>query len=66
MSAHRYTLQFEVTFTPERIDAKEWQAGLNDRTLRARLRGLLLAGIPLKKGAGTSFDIEFREIKVTE
>jgi hypothetical protein len=66
MSAHRYTLQFDVTLTPERIDPKEWQAGLYDRGLKEKLRGLLLAGIPGKQGTGTMFDIEFREIKVTE
>jgi hypothetical protein len=66
MSAHRYTLQFEVTLTPERIEAGEWQAGLYDRDLKEKLRRLLLAGIPGKQGNLTTFDIEFREIKVTE
>jgi hypothetical protein len=66
MSAHRYTLQFEVTLTPESIDPKEWQAGLYDRDLKERLRRLLLAGIPGKQGNVTTFDIEFREIKVKE
>ena len=42
MSAHRYTLQFEVTLTPERIEAGEWQAGLYDRDLKEKLRRLLL------------------------
>ena len=66
MSAHRYTLQFEVTLTPESIDPKEWQAGLYDRELKEKLRRLLLAGIPGKQGNYASFDIEFREIRVTE
>jgi hypothetical protein len=48
MSAHRYTLQFDVTLRPERIDAKEWQAGLSERDFKGKLRQLLLAGIPLK------------------
>lgn len=66
MSAHRYTLQFEVTLTPERIKAEEWQAGLYDRDLKEKLRRVLLAGIPGKVGNVTTFDIEIREIKVTE
>jgi len=66
MSAHRYTLQFEVTLTPERIEPKEWQAGLYDRELKEKLRRLLLAGIAGKQGNFTTFDLEFREIKVVE
>src|SRR5580692_10709470 len=38
MSAHRYTLQFDVTLRPERIDAKEWQAGLSERDFKGKLR----------------------------
>jgi hypothetical protein len=52
MAGYRYTLQFEVTLTPESVDPKIWQAGLYDRNLKEKLRGLLLAGIPMKEGAG--------------
>ena len=61
MSAHRYTVQFAVTLTPERISAQEWQSALNERKIRDRLRRVLLGAIPLQKGEDKNFDIEFRE-----